>query len=1489
MAYTPEQQAYLARRRARRKPDYLSPEAWDVLLPLLSLEEGFRERPYDDAGKQAIGFGHQIKGGEPLDAPWGEDFSRDVKNEDILDHVPAAVEAVGGERVWRQLDPRHQAAFASIAFQWTPASAKEIIRPIVAELRQGDLDGAVDAFLGGKMGQDRRFTRRTNRAARLLRGDTSFLADLPPTPETIRVPAAPSRTPRQPQQPASPTEDVRESDVRQMIQQRLVEAGRDASPEVIDAVYADLAAGRTPRDPGPARDAHPLMRTLDPLGRMALGAYGLLESGLNLVGAEDAADVLAARGQRVREGFTPQEQRAQAEVAASEGFFDTAKALLTNPSQLAGGAFESVPQMIPAMRLGGLAVRALAPASRVGQALTRGIAGEGAVGALTEMGDLRREDAGLGTMLAAGAGIGAAKGVAGGVGHLAAGRLGVVDPDALFAQPRALLRTGAVGGQRVAIGGAVEGVEEQIQEAGQQVVSNLARGRPMFEGVPEAAAQGLMLGATMGGAFAAAGERVGATEAPRQVKAAVRKDVREELREDEDEPPEEAPAEPAADVDLEPDYETYRTEPEEEREGEAADYEAIGPDARGKATSQQIFGAVKARQAAHRERLDSGEELTAAVRADLEHRVQRGDEMLELLRNPSPRLDRVLTNLGYRTRTAQRTNAEAAAQAAAREVVAQRVVQRFVADGGDLGRNGAEIVRTMTDRELQKVWQRADHGGTAAANRMRNPAYQEDALYNFVSNAMKGGSSLVRRARARAAAEPAERTGTAAADLGVGQQRQAEKAGVATEDPLQRRAAVVAQETEPTSSSSALFPATGQEVAARWTVLDAADVHPSHDPATFGQTDPSLYPPTMQGRDYAPGSQAADIVEGAVASPQVRLLTQPGPSVASGPPTVLPGGAALAGNQRAMIIKRVYAEGGERAAALRAAVVEEAGKLGLTIPDSVAHPVLTRMLDEGEAGNLETLRALNQASDVREAKAKTPVEDAAGRVGALYTPAGTAGETITLVNESAGDQTLSAWVKAPGVGRKLAAALVNDGVISDAEKGAYFDDAGSLSEDGERLVTNVVKAAAMGGDAAAVEALPAEFDKKLDLAWHSILAANQNVPLTGMMADFARLAGRAREAGQTIEEASAQQGMFGGGTSDALRQFSTWIDQSSAPKIREAMDTVASANLQQPDIFTGAVPTVEELVREEFNVSAPWVPAARAAEDVPPAQPPAGGTPPPSQPPGGEGVPTPPREPYRGPEVGPAERVVPTPSRPETAPDDVESLPDQEQFEVHVRNLARSPLATTEDTQSYLMHVTPEEFDAALDNPSPALEDALAGYRQRLGRQRNWQENAAAVTRDENLESGVRAVVRDAVNTRIAERLRGMDSAQANAAIDVLMEQTDRETDIAWKIANRGAPTLADQRMRLRTNPGYVEQSYLNYVWQNAAGVEFSNLIKPAMGGASYDVFLRDEKVGEIVRDENKRWVVSSPGAVGDFASVTDAKIAAANGLAPAPSFEEEC
>jgi len=203
--------------------------------------------------------------------------------------------------------------------------------------------------------------------------------------------------------------------------------------------------------------------------------------------------------------YSDAQKAANRKVQAADGFVDTAKTMLENPSTIATSVGESIPQMLGGA---GVARGLLKVAPKVAPAIA-GAIGEGVLGAGSQAEQIRQETQdGLLTpkQAALSAATGAATAGFGALGGRLAQRLGIGDADTMLAQ-------GAIHGagpasqrslaRQVGAGILSEGVLEELpQSMSEQALQNLALDKPVGEGVGKAAAAGLLAGGAMGGGAA---------------------------------------------------------------------------------------------------------------------------------------------------------------------------------------------------------------------------------------------------------------------------------------------------------------------------------------------------------------------------------------------------------------------------------------------------------------------------------------------------------------------------------------------------------------------------------------------------------------------------------------------------------------------------------------------------------------------------------------------------------------------------------------------------------------------------------------------------------------------------------------------------------------------------------------------------------------------------------------------------------------------------
>lgn len=203
--------------------------------------------------------------------------------------------------------------------------------------------------------------------------------------------------------------------------------------------------------------------------------------------------------------YSDAQQNANAKMANASGVVEKMKVAAQNPSVIAHNVLES----LPVMAAGGVVGR-VAGAAGAADYLA-GAIGEGLTTAGQNIEQTRQESA-TGTLDARQTGIVGASGAATGLLSVLGGRvakwLGVGDVDTMLAGAgaKALTKVAANpearrGLVRNVLGGMVsEGLLEELpQSIQEQIAQNVAAGKPMYEGVDDAAVMGFLAGAVMGG------------------------------------------------------------------------------------------------------------------------------------------------------------------------------------------------------------------------------------------------------------------------------------------------------------------------------------------------------------------------------------------------------------------------------------------------------------------------------------------------------------------------------------------------------------------------------------------------------------------------------------------------------------------------------------------------------------------------------------------------------------------------------------------------------------------------------------------------------------------------------------------------------------------------------------------------------------------------------------------------------------------------------
>lgn len=210
--------------------------------------------------------------------------------------------------------------------------------------------------------------------------------------------------------------------------------------------------------------------------------------------------------------YSAPQQYAQRQVSEADGVLGKLGAAVRYPSTIATTVGESLPTMVA----GGLAGRGITAASPLISGVVGGALGEGLMGAGSAAEQTRQQTA-TGTLTPGQAGMALASGAGtaafGYAGGKLANKLGIEDVDTLFANgfSKTAKAAGVEAGEkgfaksagevagRIVGGGVSEGVFEELpQSLQEQMWQNAALGKPLTDGMDEAAAMAILSGGAMG-------------------------------------------------------------------------------------------------------------------------------------------------------------------------------------------------------------------------------------------------------------------------------------------------------------------------------------------------------------------------------------------------------------------------------------------------------------------------------------------------------------------------------------------------------------------------------------------------------------------------------------------------------------------------------------------------------------------------------------------------------------------------------------------------------------------------------------------------------------------------------------------------------------------------------------------------------------------------------------------------------------------------------
>lgn len=887
-----------------------------------------------------------------------------------------------------------------------------------------------------------------------------------------------------------------------------------------------------------------------------------------------ADEVLGFRPKEAKEaiaGWKSEEAQSQLRnFQETEGFGAKLGYALKNPSLISGTVVESLAPMLA----GGVVGRGIAAAAPKISPVLAGAIGEGTVGAGMQAESIRQQTED-GLLTGKQTGIAAATGLTtagfGFAGGKLAKQLGIGDFDTMIASGtrNASGRSAAEIAEGVAaasakqpgilkrtLGGAVtEGLLEELpQSVSETILQNEALGRPLDEGVTDAAALGLLSGAAMGG-FAGGFSRNRATDGditPTEDmgQEAPRLGLPNPNRPDGNQIGYQGaisdPNNPNWIEDGNPDYFNRGQGPD------AANMRNLTPDPElpynselggqfsaasdGTVFSEAEYNDYLAQQQAQaRASRDAGLSDVNDITPVPEGYDRSGNDP----RLPPPRSDFEVTSDGTALTSADSNTVIQNERAANAERMARRL-RGEIQDNTPIPNEamGFGDVETVDNRKLsERMGLDPNKGSLSAAaaiavdsgassvaadfeqsNTPTQSAWQS-GMMDRLSNADQNNSTYARLAQAMQN-EPTSVS---------------EKSRLMREAESLPRAEVAAKQIKPKTrvldeakAQTKAYTPEGQEVQAQWDVVDASDLVTSN---TDNFTINPDFPSSRQPRDRTRASSQQQVND--IASKLQPNLLGESPDVSTGAPFVGANDNVVdSGNGRTMAIRRVYQEGSEKAQAYRQFVNEQAGKFGLDTDavNMMQSPVLVRR-NKSDMNRDEFARAANKPTAARMSSTEQATSDAKNLPDA------------SLLSFD-GEGSMSLYQSQKYIKNFIAG-------LPKTEQGSLMDDKGALSREGKSRIE-----AAIVQDAYNNPRLVSAISEKLDNDTTNVLrAVTDKAPqisqinasirtgdvyentLARDIADATQAYMDVRNSGKDINDYLSQDSLLGDGLTDGAKEI----------------------------------------------------------------------------------------------------------------------------------------------------------------------------------------------------------------------------------------------------------------------------------------------------------------------------------------------------------------
>lgn len=366
-----------------------------------------------------------------------------------------------------------------------------------------------------------------------------------------------------------------------------------------------------------------------------------------------------------------------------------------------------------------------------------------------------------------------------------------------------------------------------------------------------------------------------------------------------------------------------------------------------------------------------------------------------------------------------------------------RITPKKIIKHTDPNIDGGEVIGTAPDGRLQV---RNNSGGISLVQNPRTQGNQEATIVR-VQPTEEGGLTTSATQKAEPGALTDEKPITSQPEAGG---LAPAPGAIATQPGKVETISHAGQETqqirEPREPKSQTLSGAETEVAipdsdtsykARYSVREAEDVIPSHNPQNF-QPNPDYYHTNDRRYESEPQYQMQVIDRSKPGTFDPRRIANNSPTVDVGPPVIDSDGNVLGGNSRAMILHRIYAADDQSmSTAYRQELMNQAQMYGLD-PQKIAamkNPILVRELSDEHLPQADTQRAITDLNK----PSTTPLTQDERATAAASQISPKAADYITQQLEHAGDDATVVSVMDKN-GIAIINKLIADGIFQPGER-----------------------------------------------------------------------------------------------------------------------------------------------------------------------------------------------------------------------------------------------------------------------------------------------------------------------------------------------------------------------------------------------------------------------------------------------------------------------